>query len=553
MCMKQVLAFLSASALLCGCASRELVYTSAPAVVPLPVSMETGIAPVRITRACDITVYGDAEGMEYAAQALSGFLEDLFGGKAEITMHIGSRPEKKSGTSFVISADPSMARSGYRLEASGDRVSICGGDAAGCFYAVQTLRQLIPAEAYSVKGLSSVSVPGVTVTDYPSMEYRGMMLDVARHFFSVGQVKEVLDIMALHKLNVFHWHLTDDQGWRIEIDAYPELVRTGSVRSRTIIGKDPGGEYDETTRYDETPYGGYYTKDQIRDIVRYAAERFITVIPEIEFPGHAVAALASYPWLGCTGEQFEVRQTWDIDDRVFCIGRESTFGFMENVLSETMDLFPSGYIHIGGDECPDKMWRKCGECNRRMKEENLSSYRALQGYGIARLGAFLEARGRHLIGWDEILDAGVTPSSIVMSWRGTAGGIKAAEQGNRVIMCPSEYCYFDYYQSPDTENEPLAWGGLITLEKAYSFDPYEGLDADAAENVLGVQANLWTEYIPTLEGLEYMMLPRLAALSETGWSLGRKDWLDFSARVTSLEGLYAFYGYDFADYTQNEE
>lgn len=551
--MKLLLAFLPAAALFFGCTSRELVYTSAPAVVPLPVSIETGSAPVRITRTCDITVCGDSGEMEYAAQALSGFLEDLFGGKAEITMHIGSMPEKVSGTSFVISADSSVVKSGYRLEASGDRVTICGGDAAGCFYAVQTLRQLVPAEAYSVKGLSSVSVPEVKVMDYPSMEYRGMMLDVARHFFSVSQVKEVLDIMALHKLNVFHWHLTDDQGWRIEIDAYPELVRTGSVRSRTIIGKDPGGEYDETTLYDETPYGGYYTKDQIRDIVRYAAERFITVIPEIEFPGHAVAALASYPWLGCTGEQFEVRQTWDIDDRVFCIGRESTFGFMENVLSETMDLFPSEYIHIGGDECPDKMWRNCIECNRRMKEENLGSYRALQGYGIARIDAFLESHGRHLIGWDEILDAGVTPSSIVMSWRGTAGGIKAAEQGNRVIMCPSEYCYFDYYQSPDTENEPLAWGGLITLEKAYSFDPYEGLDPDAAANVLGVQANLWTEYIPTLEGLEYMMLPRLAALSETAWSMGRKDWPGFSERVTSLESLYAFYGYDFADYAQNEE
>lgn len=553
MYMKPVLVFLSAAVLLAGCASDEVVSTSFPSVVPAPVSMEAGSGSARITRSCDITICGDSEEMEYAAQALCGFLGDLFGGKAEISMYRDTVPEKSSGTSFVLSADSSMAGSGYRLEAGGDTVAICGGDAAGCFYAVQTLRQLVPAEAYSAKDLSSVSFPEVAVTDCPAMEYRGMMLDVARHFFSVDQVKEVLDIMALHKLNVFHWHLTDDQGWRIEIDAYPELVRIGSVRKRTIIGKDPGGEYDETTRYDETPYGGYYTKEQIRDIVSYAAERFITVIPEIEFPGHAVAALASYPWLGCTGEQFDVRQTWDIDDRVFCIGRESTFEFMDDVLSEVMDLFPSEYIHIGGDECPDKMWRKCSECNRRMKEEGLKSYRALQGYGIARIGAFLESHGRHLIGWDEILDAGITPSSIVMSWRGTEGGIKAAGQGNRVIMCPTEYCYFDYYQSPDTENEPLAWGGLITLEKAYSFNPYEGLDEAASKNVLGVQANLWTEYISTQEGLEYMMLPRLAALSETGWSMGRKDWDGFRSRIAGLEKLYSYYGYCFADYAQNEE
>lgn len=378
------------------------------------------------------------------------------------------------------------------------------------------------------------------------MAYRGLMLDVARHFFTVDEVKRTLDLLALHKMNVFHWHLTDDQGWRIEIRRYPELTRVGSVRRRTLIGKDPGGEYDETCRYDERPYGGFYTQEEVREVVDYAARRFITVIPEIEFPGHAVAALASYPWLGCTGERYEVRQTWDIDDRVFCVGRDSTFDFIEGVLDEVIGLFPSTYIHIGGDECPTKMWEQCPHCRARMRAEGLTAPRQLQGYATKRVERFLLAHGRRLIGWDEILDGGVSPTAAVMSWRGTEGGIRAARQGNPVVMAPTTHCYLDYYQTDDVANEPLAWGGCLPLSKVYELDPYEGLDSLAQRCVLGVQANLWTEYIPDFAQAQYMLLPRLAAVAEVGWAPRRRNYDDFLRRMEHLRLLYGACGYRYA-------
>ena len=551
--------------LISGCSGKVVEAVPGLSVVPLPESVSIGDGVFRLTPEADVSLVSVEPEMDNVAAALRRVLASVFGRSLDMVLYCGADviPEPDTcgldgkqypGRSLIcVGTDPSLPCSGYRLDITPKRIEITGGDAAGCFYAVQTLLQLIPPVAYDGGRIAAVELPAMTVTDSPAMEYRGMMLDVARHFFTADEVKKVLDIMALHKLNVFHWHLTDDQGWRIESSMYPELMRVGSIRKRTIIGKDPGGEYDESTRYDETPHGGYYTAGQMREIVDYAAARFITVIPEVEFPGHAVAALASYPWLGCTGEQYEVRQTWDIDDRVFCIGRESTFEFMQNILSEVMEIFPSEYIHIGGDECPDKMWRQCPECIARMEKEGLDTFRALQGYGVARLGDFVESHGRHLIGWDEILDAGVTRSSAVMSWRGTEGGVKAARQGNKVIMCPTEYCYFDYYQSPDIENEPLAWGGLVTLDKAYSFDPYQGLDSLAVSNVLGVQANLWTEYISDIDGLEYMMLPRLAALAETAWSHGRKDWDNFSDRMDNMYSLYDVYGYVYAHSAQNEE
>ena len=375
-----------------------------------------------------------------------------------------------------------------------------------------------------------------TIDDRPALAYRGLMLDVARHFFTVEEVKRTLDLLALHKMNVFHWHLTDDQGWRIEIERYPELTRTGAVRRRTLIGRDPGGEYDATCRYDETPYGGYYTQEEIREVVDYAARRFITVIPEIEFPGHAVAALASYPWLSCTGERYEVRQTWDIDDRVFCPGRETTFEFIEHVLEEVIGLFPSEYVHIGGDECPTTLWERCPRCRARMRAEGLASPRQLQGYATARVERFLQRHGRRLIGWDELLEGGVSPTAVVMSWRGTEGGIRAAKQGNRVIMAPTTHCYLDYYQSADTAAEPLAWGGFLPLEKVYSFDPLEGLTSDEARFVLGVQANLWTEYIPDFGQAHTAPPPRLSALAEAGRNPQEKDYDLFSASSAAPDG-----------------
>lgn len=511
------------------------------AVVPLPESVTEGEGSFRLTERMPCLLPDEA-GYEAVGEALDEVLTPCF--RRPLTR--ARRLPVRGGIRFE-SCD-TLADEAYRLEVTRDGIRIVSGAAAGAFYAVQTLRQLLPSGALDPGGrVRAVEIPAVVITDRPAMAYRGLMLDVARHFFTVDEVKRTLDLMALHKLNVFHWHLTDDQGWRIEILRYPELTRIGSVRRRTLIGKDPGGEYDETCRYDETPYGGYYTQEQIREVVAYAARRFITVIPEIEFPGHAVAALASYPWLSCTGERYEVRQTWDIDDRVFCPGRESTFEFIEGVLDEVMELFPSEWIHIGGDECPTKMWAACAHCRERMRREGITDLRGLQGYATARVECFLQARGRQLIGWDEILEGGVSPTAVVMSWRGTEGGIRAARQGNRVVMAPSTYCYFDYYQTRNTADEPLAWGGYLPLERVYAFDPCAGLNAGERHFVTGVQANLWTEYIPDFDQAQYMLLPRLGALSEVGWSLDRKaSFDDFRQRLQRLTRLYDALGYRYA-------
>ena len=507
-------------------------------IVPVPVRVTPAQGVFRLGASTRVCIDSPDERMRCVAGALDDVLQPIFGRGLECLLPAAG---EKGAVNFQL--DASMAPGAYRLTVTTERVDIRSGAPEGAFYAVQTLRQLLPAAAFGGGRVRAVELPAVEIEDRPAMAYRGLMLDVARHFFTVDEVKRTIDLMAMHKMNVFHWHLTDDQGWRLEIRKYPELTRIGSVRRRTLIGKDPGGEYDETCRYDETPHGGYYTQEEVREVVDYAAQRFITVIPEIEFPGHAVAALASCPWLGCTGEQYEVRQTWDIDDRVFCVGRDSTFRFMEEVLGEVIELFPSTYIHIGGDECPTKMWEQCPQCRARMRAEGLTKPRQLQGYATKRIERFLQAHGRRLIGWDEILDGGVSPTAAVMSWRGTEGGIRAARQGNPVVMAPTTHCYLDYYQTDDTEHEPLAWGGYLPLPKVYELDPYEGLDSAARRCVLGVQANLWTEYIPDFAQAQYMLLPRLGAVAEVGWAPERKDYADFLRRISRMRTLYGAYGY----------
>ena len=530
-------------AVLCGCCScgRVIPTDGEVAVVPLPEHIVEGQGTFRLTSDAEVVLLFDDERLAGVTAALNKVLMPLFGRGPRVR-----HADKAADHAVNVTRDETMPAEAYRLFVTSCRIDIVAGGAQGAFYAVQTLRQLLPAAAYEADDVRAVELPVVTIEDKPCLGYRGMMLDVGRHFFTVDEVKEALDIMALHKLNVFHWHLTDDQGWRIEIRKYPKLTEIGSVRSRTLIGRDPGGTYDENCKFDETPYGGYYTQDEIRDVVNYAAERFITVIPEIEFPGHAVGALASYPWLGCTGEQYEVRQTWDIDDRVFCIGKETTFEFIEGVLEEVLELFPSEYIHIGGDECPTVMWKKCPHCKARMKAERLKRPRRLQNYATARVEKFLNAHGRRLIGWDEILEGDVTPTATIMSWRGAEGGIKAAKMGNHAIMAPTTHCYLDYYQTRDTAGEPLAIGGYLPVEKVYSLDPYEMLTADEQRCILGVQANLWTEYIATWPHAEYMLLPRLSALAEVGWSLDRKDYGDYLRRVRRLAKIYDACGYNYA-------
>ena len=541
--MKRLLPVLALFAVLCGCCScgRVIPTDGEVAVVPLPEHIVEGQGTFRLTSDAEVVLLFDDERLSGVTAALNKVLMPLFGRGPRVR-----HADKAADHAVNVTRDETMPAEAYRLFVTPCRIDIVAGGAQGVFYAVQTLRQLLPTAAYEADDVRAVELPVVTIEDKPCLGYRGMMLDVGRHFFTVDEVKEALDIMALHKLNVFHWHLTDDQGWRIEIRKYPKLTEIGSVRSRTLIGRDPGGTYDENCKFDETPYGGYYTQDEIRDVVNYAAERFITVIPEIEFPGHAVGALASYPWLGCTGEQYEVRQTWDIDDRVFCIGKETTFEFIEGVLEEVLELFPSEYIHIGGDECPTVMWKKCPHCKARMKAERLKRPRRLQNYATARVEKFLNAHGRRLIGWDEILEGEVTPTATIMSWRGAEGGIKAAKMGNHAIMAPTTHCYLDYYQTRDTAGEPLAIGGYLPVEKVYSLDPYEMLTADEQRCILGVQANLWTEYIATWPHAEYMLLPRLSALAEVGWSLDRKDYGDYLRRVRRLAKIYDACGYNYA-------
>lgn len=536
--MKKLLFALLAGVCLTGCASRN----ERIAIVPYPNEIRPGRGSCAVAGA---EVVCDSRADERTQRAVGEFAAQLSAvSGAESAMTVADAPSGP-GIRFVV--DASLPEEGYRLTVDANGVEARASQFNGFFYALQSIKQLLPAAIYGQSPAPEADwkLPCVEIVDAPRFAYRGMHLDVARHFFSTDEVKRYIDIMAVHKLNRLHWHLTDDQGWRIEIKRYPELTRVGSVRRRTLVGLDPGGEYDETTQYDETPYGGYYTQEDIREVVDYAARRFITVIPEIEFPGHAVGALASCPWLSCTGEPYEVRQTWDIDDRVFCIGRETTFEFIEHVLAEVVELFPSEYVHIGGDECPSKFWEKCPACKARMKAEGLTRPRQLQGYATARVERFLQRYGRRIVGWDEILDGGVTPTAVVMSWRGTQGGIRAARQGNSVIMSPTTHCYLDYYQTDDRTGEPLAIGGCLPLEKVYSLDPFEGLTQAESRHILGVQGNLWTEYVGDPAHAQYMLLPRLSALAEVGWSCDRKDYADYLHRLRRLARIYDDRGYSY--------
>jgi len=404
----------------------------------------------------------------------------------------------------------------YSLNVCTKTIHIKASAANGIFYGLQSMYQLLPAEIYGKKkvAIKKWSVPAVKIVDVPRFGYRGLHLDVCRHFFSVEFIKKYIDAMAIHKLNTFHWHLTDDQGWRIEIKKYPLLTQVGSNRDKTLIGY-----YFENLpqQYDEKAYGGYYTQLEAREVVAYAKARFITVIPEIEMPGHAMAAIAAYPFLSCTRSHLKVAERWGIFKDVYC-PRDSTFDFLENVLTEIMDIFPSTYIHIGGDECPKDRWKACPDCQALIRTQNLKDENGLQSYFVHRIEQFLNAHGRQIIGWDEILDGGLATNATVMSWQGIAGGIAAAKAGNDVIMTPGTHCYFDKYQS-NPETEPMTIGGYLPLKKVYFYEPVPTeLNPEQAKHVLGAQANVWTEYMPTSERVEYMAFPRVSALSEVLWS-----------------------------------
>ena len=537
--MKKLLLTLAAGIVLCSCGSHDPQI----AIVPYPNHLETGRGTYRVT---DRPVTCDSRTDERTQRAVVGFaarLATVTGGTNPVTV---ADEMPASGIRFVT--DESLPAEGYELNVDGEGIEVRASQFPGFQGALQSLGQLLPAAVYGTEPAPDAAweVPCVKIADAPRFAYRGMHLDVARHFFSVDEVKRYIDVMAIHKLNTLHWHLTDDQGWRIEIKRYPELTAVGSIRKATVVRKEWG-------TYDGTPYGGFYTQDEIRDVVKYAADRGVTVIPEIDLPGHMLAALTAYPELGCTGGPYEVWGRWGVADDVLCPGREKTFEFLEGVLTEVMELFPSEYIHIGGDECPKVRWEKCPRCQAKIRQLGLkddgehTAEHYLQSYVTDRIGKFLAQHGRRIIGWDEILEGRAPSDAVVMSWRGSEGGIAAAKLGHDVIMTPNSHFYFDYYQSLDTDAEPFGIGGYIPMEQVYSYDPaFPELTPEQQKHILGVQANLWTEYVLSDEHLEYMLLPRLAALSEVQWCLPEtKDWNRFIGSFR-MDEIYSQMGYEFA-------
>ena len=415
----------------------------------------------------------------------------------------------------------------YELMVSKNEIIVSAFDTHGLFYGVQTLLQMIPFEKSK-----TYQIPCLSILDHPKFAWRGMHLDVGRHFFSVDFIKKYIDYIAMYKMNTFHWHLTEDQGWRIEIKKYPKLTEVGAWRKGSMVG-----HYNEQ-KFDTLRYGGFYTQKEIKEVVAYAKERHITVVPEIEMPGHSLAALAAYPEFSCTGGPFEVANVWGVLEDVYC-PKEETFAFLEDVLTEVMDLFPSEYIHIGGDECPKIRWKNCSYCQNLMREKGLKDEHELQSYFIQRIEKFVNSKGRKIIGWDEILEGGLAPNAAVMSWRGTEGGIAAAKEKHFVVMTPGSHCYFDHYQG-DPKNEPVAIGGYTNLEKVYGFNPIpKELSEEESQYILGAQANVWTEYMKTPEHVEYMIMPRMAALSEVLWGTSKPAlYKDFEKRLMHHFQIY---------------
>jgi hexosaminidase len=531
----------AAALLLCAAAARAAEPPPRYPLVPWPVKVEerVGAFPLRASTRITLSDPRSSELREIAA-----FLQDA------VEQTTGTRPSvadkaaraKDRDTVALLLKRAQRGPEGYTLTVKDDAVVIEADEPRGLFYGVATLRQLLPPAG------GELAIPAVAIEDAPRFRYRGLHLDVGRHFFPVGFVKRYIDLMARYKLNTFHWHLTEDQGWRLEIKRYPKLTEVGSIRKQTIVGH----RRTQPWRFDGTPHGGFYTQDQVREVVAYARSRHVTVVPEIEMPGHATAALAAYPELACTPGPFEVVQNWGIYDDIFC-PREPTFEFLENVLVEVMELFPSEYIHVGGDEARKTRWEQSTDAQEVIRREGLKDAHELQAWFMRRVEAFLNRHGRKLIGWDEIVEGGLSPTATVMYWRDqkAASGADlthdparmATSAGNDVIMTPKKACYFDYYQvDPMREGQPLAIGGLVTLETVYAYDPVPAdFTPDQARHVIGVQGNVWTEYMKTTDHVEYMVYPRALALAEVAWSPAAvKDWPSFLARTrVSLRTLDA--------------
>lgn len=520
-------------------------------VVPLPLSISYAkdAKPFVLSSQSVISISGDNADVKRVAGFLQQYVKDM----TKLSLPVATQPKKAGKSAIRLSLnvkDKNIPAEGYVITVDKNGVVVKGSTPAGIFYGVQTLRKSLPI----VSDEEAVELPAVTITDHPRFSYRGMMLDCCRHFWPVSFVKQYIDILALHNINRFHWHLTDDQGWRISVEKYPKLTQVGSMRSSTVLGHN-------SDVLDGVPYGGYYTDDEIRDVVKYAADRFITIIPEVEMPGHMLAALASYPELGCTGGPYVTGQYWGIYKDILCAGNEKTYDFVKAVLDKVCSLFPGEIIHIGGDECPRERWENCPKCQAAITRLHLTPANGqtkealLQGYFTHRVQEYLKSKGKRIIGWDELLECGVDSTADIMSWRGTEPGAKAAAQNHDVVMVPTDFAYFDYYQTKDIANEPPSIGGFVDVAKVYSLEPVASeLDKETSKHILGVQANLWTEYITVPNQVEYMVLPRMAALCEVQWlQPENKDFEAFKKRLSSFRHIYELYGLTYARQLWPEE
>ena len=512
-------------------------------IIPQPVSVKETTGNFIIGKKTKIYIDSSNNSLKKIGEMLSAQLKLETGFDISVNEKFGNSMKDAIILTQNDAAD-TLGSEGYNLSVSPEQIVIKSLQPAGVFYGMQTLFQLLPVKSEALNKERYI-IPGVAIIDKPRFGWRGMMLDVGRYFYSVDFIKKYIDYLAMHKMNTFHWHLTDDQGWRIEIKKYPKLTQIGAWREAT--------QYDRaTSQIDQNPHGGYYTQDQIREVVAYANDRFVNIVPEIEMPGHSLAALVAYPELSCTGGPFKIPLYWNIQKDVYCAGNEQTFEFLKNVLTEVADLFPSPVIHIGGDECPKDRWKLCHKCQARMKAEGLKDEHELQSYFIRRIENFLLSKNKRIIGWDEILEGGLAPNATVMSWRGIKGGIEAARQHHDVVMSPTDYAYFDYYQG-EPYLEPVVFGGLLTLEKVYSYEPVPAeLNAKEALFIKGVQANVWSEFIHSPEKIEYMSFPRAAALAEVGWTDPKlKNWDDFKRRMVMQYKRYESAGINYSKSAMN--
>jgi len=538
---------------------KESLQVVEPQIIPKPMSLELSKGQFELDSDVGLLYNED---FQVSAEFLKDFIEN------DASIRLKSEKSKRN-ISFI--KDSNVKQEGYYIQVTPNDILIGASTDVGAFYAVQTLRQLLPV-GFEDKTFqdSKAVIQCLTIQDEPRFSYRGMHLDVCRHMFSIDFIKKYIDALAMLKMNTFHWHLTDDQGWRIEIKQYPKLQEIAAYRNGTIAGHYPG------TENDNQKHGGFYTLEEVKEVVDYASKRHVTVIPEIEMPGHASAAIAAYPFLSCfpekpteipngmasktsqlqqeKGQVKLVQETWGVFDDIFCAGKDSTFVFFENVLDEVAELFPSKYIHIGGDEAPKKHWEQCPNCQQRMKDLGLKDEHELQSYFITRIEKYLNSKGKEIIGWDEILEGGLAPNATVMSWRGEDGAVAAAKQHHEVILTPNNYCYFDHYQSEDTKNEPLAIGGFTPLNEVYGYNPIpKELSEEESNYVLGAQGNVWTEYILTPEQVEYMVFPRILAMSEVDWILlENKDYQDFEKRTKVFFKRLDALGINYANHLQKD-